>query len=204
MRFSIIASLFALAASTAVAQYTNQSAPFELVLLSQNPTINGSKLIACHEGAGIEAACRGGSIATSGPGFSTFQFNTSIYSVPTNESAGVTGYLTYELRGFNFNESEPMVLSVDPVSNVALPIFSPSYFATEVAFDREGLMNIQGYVDDRTIPISTTMIYVAYYRWFVCSTYYSGYRYQALTWVLGEFPPENPSCVKVQVKRVFV
>ena len=33
---------------------------------------------------------------------------------------------------------------------------------------------------------------------------YTGYHYTALTWVMGVHSPQNPTCQKVNVKRVFV
>jgi hypothetical protein len=84
---------------------------------------------------------------------------------------------------------------------VAIPLFSPSVeYSTPVGFDENGLMNIQNYLDDRVVP--PTQSTKAYYRWYICTTYY-GYTYQTLAWVLGQYPPENPSCQKVEVKRVF-
>ena len=124
MRISIFASLIALAASTATAQYTNQSAPFNLILLSQNDTLNGSALGACHEGAAIEGLCVSGP-PTADAGYSQFQFNTSSTPFNYNATIGETGYLTYELRGGNFNVSEPMGLTYNPASNVAVPEFNP-------------------------------------------------------------------------------
>jgi hypothetical protein len=54
---SQLSSLLALAvATTTLAQFTVQSDPFQLILLSSNSTLNGSALYACHEGAAIEGA----------------------------------------------------------------------------------------------------------------------------------------------------
>ncbi|OCL02003.1 hypothetical protein AOQ84DRAFT_197696 [Glonium stellatum] len=198
MKASFIASLFAFAAATAVAQYTTQSAPFYLIVLSQNATLNGTALDACHEGAAIEGLCRGGSIAPSTASTTLFQFNTSSSSNTTVDQAG---YLSWELRGGNFNLSEPMGLAFNPVSNVAVPLFTPgNEDSTLVSFDKNDLMNIGGYLDDRVVP--PTQMTQQYYRWYICTTYY-GYTYETLAWVLGQYPPENPSCQKVHVKRVF-
>jgi len=202
MRFSFV-HLFAFAISASNAQFTNQSAPFNLVVLSTNSTLNGTALAACHEGAAIEGLCRGGHISPGGVGYSEFQFNTSSLSVPFNASLGQPGVLTYLLRGGNFNESEAMALSFDVASNVALPLLSPSdSLATSVSFDEDDCMSILTYVDDRVVPVVSNP--EAYYRWYICTTYYTGYTYSTLAWVLGEFPPQNPTCQKVLVKRVFI
>ncbi|KAF2179267.1 hypothetical protein K469DRAFT_716525, partial [Zopfia rhizophila CBS 207.26] len=206
MKSVIPISALALAA-TSTAQYLNQSEPFQLVLLSANSTINGSTLSACHEGAAIEGLCLSNSISISKPEAiapGTFYFNTSDTITPPNATLGATGYLTYLLIGGNFEISEPMGLYVNPTTNVALPLFYPGdTYATTVAFDEKGLLNIQGYIDDTTVP-ATVGGFKAYYRWYSCTTYYTGYTYVTLSWGLGEGKPQNPSCVKVDVKRVFV
>jgi len=199
-----ITSLVALLSITAttLAQYTVQSKPFFLVLHSHDNKYNGTTLEACHEGAGIEGLCTGGTFNASS-GYSTFQFNTTANEFVGNATLGKTGYLTYELVGGNFNESEPMVLSTDPSSNVALPIFEGGYDETLVAFDTHHRMNIQSYVDDTVSPPTDDKV-MGYYRWYVCQSNFLGYTYETLNWVMGKYPPENPSCCKVQVVRQFV
>jgi hypothetical protein len=206
MKLAIPAITLALAASTA-AQYDKQSKPFYLVLNSENKTVNGQYLAACHEGAAIEALCLANAPSPSKPGqiaASTFTFNTSDTVVTPNATLGSPGWVTYELRGGNFNVSEPLGLYVEPTTNVALPLFYPGTSeATTLSFDEHDLLNIQGYVHDTLNP-PTWGDYVAYYRWYSCTTYYTGYTYVTLTWVLGEGAPQNPTCVKVDVKRVFL
>jgi len=197
---TLIGGLLALAAS-ATAQYTNQSAPFYLVLLSSNTTINGTALTACHEGAAIEGLCVGTALTSTSV---TYNFNTSISDVTYDPSIGEAGYVTYSLVGGNFVESETMILYYTPTTNVALPLFEPVEADEDgiaVAFDEEGKMNIQGYENDTTFPVTEGT--TAYYRWWVCETYYEGYTYQTLAWVMGVSEPENPTCVKVDVLQVF-
>jgi len=91
---TLIAALLSLSSTTA-AQFSNQSAPFSLSLLSDDSALNGVTLGACHEGAAIEGLCVGGT--------SVFHFNTSSALVVPNATAGAQGYLTYELQGGNFN-----------------------------------------------------------------------------------------------------
>ncbi|APA15886.1 hypothetical protein SS1G_09232 [Sclerotinia sclerotiorum 1980 UF-70] len=202
MRTSFIAtSLLAVAATQVAAQYTNQSAPFNLVLLSSNDTLNGTTLFPCHEGAAIEGLCVGASITNTNTTFYTYNFNTSSYDTSFNASIGETGVLTWLLQGANFNLSSPFGLSYSPTSNIAMPLFTPGTSTTNVAFDENDLLNIQGYQNDTTVPI--TFGTEAYYRWYICETYW-GYHYTTLAWVVGEAEPQNPTCVKVDVKRVFV
>ena len=94
-----------------------------------------------------------------------------------------------------------MQLSYDPTTNVAVPLFEPADSGTPVGFDASNKMYIQGYVDDTVTPPSEDTL-KDYYRWYVCETY-AGYEYTTLAWVLGSHSPENPSCVKVDVVRVF-
>ena len=153
MRASTLTPFLALAASSVSAQFLNQTAPFNLVLLSSNSTINGSALGACHEGAAIEGLCLGFA--------SPFTLNYTASTNPT-PTIGTYGYLTYELRGGNFNLSSPMSLIYNPTSNVAIPLFEPSNSGTEVAFLGDRL-NIPGWIDDTVYPVSE--VPKAYFRW---------------------------------------
>ena len=94
-----------------------------------------------------------------------------------------------------------MYLYTDPSTNVALPLFEPGYDETYVSFDKNDFMYIKSYLDDTTSPPSSKERNL--YRWYMCETYYTGYTYETLAWALGKYPPENPSCKKVGVKRVF-
>lgn len=202
MKSTVLASgLLALAASTATAQYTIQSKPFYLELLSDNTTINGNTISPCHEGAAIEGLCVGGPL-TSTSQLYTFNSTTST-GLEYNATLGEPGYLTYTLDSSAFNESEPMMLYYNPTTNVALTLFQPvesDEDAIAVAFDVDGKMNIQGYESDTTLPVTEGI--QAYYRWWVCETYFEGYTYEALVWVMGVYEPEIPNCVKVDVTRV--
>jgi len=202
---TLATATLALAALTS-AQYLNQTAPFKLVLSSaHNETLNGSSLFACHEGAAIEGACLAGRMTTIPTYASSFQFNYSDSIPPQNADAGTEGYLTYFLQGANFAISQPMELTMLESSNVAHPIFSPSETGTVVAFDNKEMLNIQEYVDDTLYPPRALEDGPrAYYRWYLCTTYYGGYTYETLNWVLGSFPPQNPSCQKVDVKREYL
>ena len=188
-------------AASAVAQNTVQSADFNLILTSTtNSTLNGSYLSACHTGAAIESLCLSSQFPIA-PG--VFNFNTSQYNVTYNETLGEPGWVTYVLRGGNFNWSEPLGLSYNYDSNVALPLFYPGTDqAVQFAFDPSDNLHIQSYVDDTVFPVAIETR--AYYRWYLCNTYYTAYTYQNLVWVMGKYPPQNPTCTPVGVKRVFI
>lgn len=99
-------------------------------------------------------------------------------------------------------------MSISPSldSNIANPTFFPGQDDyTLVAFKDCDNMYIKGYTDDTVSP-------PAYWddetskleNWYICLTRYS-YLYTTLSWKVGVTgEPQNPSCQKVEVKRVFV
>jgi len=194
MKSAISSAILALAAGTAFAQspYSNQSAPFYLKVVSSNATLNGASFISCHEGAAIEGLC-----LSDYPG-DTYYLNTS--TIAGQESSGL---LVWNLVGSNFVESEPMDLFYSPTSNVALPLFEPQEFGLQVEFDENNLLAVENYVDDTVSP-PTAGNTTLYRRWAICQTYYTGYTYTTLSWILGPGPAENPSCQSVDVTRVWV
>ena len=206
MKLTIPTLVLAAFAATSTAQYTDQSPPFYLVLLSDDNSVNSTSLSACHSGAAIESLCLGNKVSISNPDGNTppvtFNFNTSADVVTPNATLGSPGVVTYLLRGGNFNESEALGLYADPITNVAMPMFGLG--SQTMAFDSNNLLNIQGYVDDRMSSGPKSGDTVAYYRWYSCATYYAGYQYVNLVWALGDSEPETPDCAKVNVKRVFV
>jgi hypothetical protein len=84
--------IFAFAASRAVAQYTNQSALFNLVLSSSNKTLNGALLGACHEGAAIEGLCVNIGSSSAASSYNQYTFNTTSGETP-DPALGITGLL---------------------------------------------------------------------------------------------------------------
>jgi hypothetical protein len=193
-----IASVLAMVVSS-TAQFLDQTAAFALVVLSRNGNYNGTTLAACHEGAATEGLCIGATLGSSG--VQTFTMNYSS-SLTVNPDMGTVGYLTYQLVGGNFNLSSPMSLSYNPSSNVAVPLLTPSASGTEISFKADNLMGIPGYIDDTVSPPNMSDPTV-YYRWYICKTN-AGYLYTTAAWVMGNITPENPSCVKADLKRVFV
>ena len=129
----------------------------------------------------------------------TFRFNTSFYDQNPTDQAGKQGLLTWDLIGGNFVAPSSMALSYNPISNVAVPLFSPGEQGTSVGFDRNNKLYIQGYIDDTVSPPKTNA-QKKYYRWYMCNTYV-GYSYTTLAWTLGNGVPQNPSCQKVEVVR---
>jgi hypothetical protein len=192
MKFLI--SVVLAGASLAVGQGLNQSLPFNLQLQAcENSTLNGKYLTPCHEGAAIEGLC---------PMTTPLPKNESFYYNYTDTSMSNTGYLTWVLpaNGGSLLFSEGMRLSTNPTTNVAVPLFEPDQNGQLIGFNEDDEMFIEG-LDDRVAPLNMTNV-VRYQRWAVCTTYV-GYRYNTLAWTLGAAEPENPTCHKVKVKRVF-
>lgn len=98
--------------------------------------------------------------------------------------------------------SESMILQTNPSSNVAQAMFFPGTDSQYVTFDAKELMTITSSVDDTTDPITAGET-TPYYRWYICDSYFTAYRYKTLSWVYGAGEPQNPTCVKVDVKRQF-
>jgi len=130
-----------------------------------------------------------------------FYFNYSSQETP-DPVLGYSGLLIYNLN-VGFISSEPMRLSIDPTSDVALPLFFPGDDEYQtVGFDKDGLMFIASNLDDTVDPPKYET--KALYRWYICLTQYD-YLYWTLTWIVGvQTHSQNPTCVKVDVKRVFI
>ncbi|OAA69889.1 hypothetical protein ISF_03159 [Cordyceps fumosorosea ARSEF 2679] len=199
MKFTTIAASVLLSGFAAADDI--QSKPFKLVLDSEDGKINGKSLSACHSGAAIEALCLGDA---SNSQYTSYYFNTTEGSTSPVEGYTTSGKLVWNLPIQPQPESEAMLFSYDPSTNVAHPLFEPSYSATYVAFGEEdNEMAIFSYVDDTVNPPKAGN-FKALKQWYACTTYYTGYTYQTLNWVVGNGKPQNPTCVKTEVKRVFV
>jgi hypothetical protein len=196
--------------AAANAQYWNiTSPPFQLVVRSENGTINDT-LSTCHTGAAIESLCLSNSNTTSKPNpipWSTFGFNTSSYAQPpiNHTDLGTPGILTWDLPVSNLGPVPSSVrFSYDPSTNTALPLLEPgSTNPQQLAFNSQDELIIQSYVDWTANPPASTETY-GLRRWFACKTYYTGYQYENLVWGLGAEIPQNPTCIPVVVRRVLV
>ncbi|OAA78637.1 hypothetical protein LEL_05460 [Akanthomyces lecanii RCEF 1005] len=200
MKFTTIASSVLLSGLAAADDI--QSKPFKLVLDSEDGSINGKTISSCHSGAAIEGLCIGESAPDA---YSTYYLNTTQGSTGSPvQGYSDSGKLVWNLPVQGQAESEAMEFYYDPSTNVAHPLFEPSYTATYVAFsDEDSEMAIFSYVDDTVNPPKAGP-FKALKQWYACTTYYSGYSYFTLNWAVGNGKPQNPSCVKTEVKRVFV
>ena len=95
-------------------------------------------------------------------------------------------------------------MNYNPGSNIAVPMFFPnSQNGQIIGFNDDDNMYIPSTGNDMVVP-PNIMARENLTRWYVCETNVE-YQYTTLAWLLGsDSVPENPSCVKVNVKRVFV
>jgi hypothetical protein len=220
----------ALAQIPSMYSVVDQSADFNLVVQSRNTSLDGKLLGACHDGAAHEAVCIVAGPYNYTPNFVSFQFNNTRYICTESNSTGTftvpcndeptdptlnSGTVTWWLplwsgaSGLDVNVSQAMILGYLPSSNVAqATITFPPYqgsHGTNVAFDKNDLLNIIAYQKDELRPENEYLkIPKHYYRWHICETWNLGYHYWSLAWVLGPHSPQNPTCEKVNVTRVFV
>ncbi|KAF4627102.1 hypothetical protein G7Y89_g11054 [Cudoniella acicularis] len=177
MRQSIIASILAFAASQVTAQTTVQSAPFYLVLASDNTTINGVAIYPCHYGAAQEGMCIGSTVAAG-----QYQFNTTTASA-------TSGILTWVLD--NGQQQYSLAMGLESTnwngqeSNVVVPLFQPDSVGATVDFDSDGMT-------------------VETYQTYVCETEVLGFLTQTLGLTSAGVTPNNPTCISTAVNRVFV
>jgi hypothetical protein len=201
---------FAAAATLAVARaqfYNITSKPFQLQLTSEDGNIN-SVVQACHVGAALESLCLTDDKAGNPTEYDTFNFNTSSYSQPppNNEDLGNPGILTWFLPTGNAgNIPSSVYFNYDPSTNYATPILQPGDGSNtqQFSFDGNDELLVQSYVDNTANPPKAGEWY-GLKRWYACKTLFASYTYENLVWGLGAAKPENPTCVPVTVKRVFV
>ncbi|KYK60555.1 hypothetical protein DCS_01692 [Drechmeria coniospora] len=175
-----------------------QSKPFHLLVRSKHRSLHNQKLAACHSGAATQSLCLTGDTG------SMFYLNRTEGSQSPVKNLQPAGKLIWNLPIQNGPVSLSMSFHVEPSSNVALPLFEPSDISQLVAFDKKDRLAILSYLDDTQKPPKSEALVLK--NWYACMTYYSGYRYQTLSWALGskKIKPENPSCKKVKVERRFL
>lgn len=203
--------LLANAATQVAGQFTNKSAAFNLIVRSvANRTLDGSSIVPCHEGAATEGLCFGPYLDIASTRTPYYNINTTTNTQGVDYDIGVQGILTYTLptSGAVSSIAEPLVFQYSPTSNVAHLQFVPGSngvvaSGTPVAFNSTGYLNVQNYVDDTVVPIST-QITASYQRWYACTTFSNGYTYQTLNWVVGDKEPENPTCQPVIVQQLYI
>jgi hypothetical protein len=196
--------------AVANAQFYNiTSKPFQLRLTSEDGTIDDT-VSACHTGAALESLCLSNSNTTSKPNpteYDTFNFNTTITSQPpvNHTDLGAEGILTWTLPVTNLGPVPSSVyFNYDPSTDLTVPIITTgSSNPQRFSFNDQDELIVQSYIDWTADPPKYAGP-IGLKRWFACKTYFAGYQYENLVWGLGAREPENPTCVAVNVKRVFV
>lgn len=92
----------------------------------------------------------------------------------------------------------------EPSTNVGVALFGAGDGYFYVSFDSNNYMYVQSFYDDCTNPPTHTTKAIHLDRWYICFINYLGYNYNQLSWVYGHDDPQNPTCQKVSVERVFV
>lgn len=206
----IATSIITLSLAAAInAQFYNEtSKPFQLVLISDDTTVNGTTLSACHTGAALESLCLSSGNSVSNPNSiapATFNFNTSTDPFTPDAKLGTPGILTWTLETSSGSIPSSVHFDYDPTTDITVPILFPGSESPQLlAFDDQARLNVQGSIDWTANPPNATATVVGFYKWYACQTYFSGYMYNNLAWGLGAGKPENPTCVSVGVTRVFV
>jgi hypothetical protein len=168
--------------------------------------ICSTALGACHQGAAIEGLCpTGEKIADPASSYTTFYHYVSSGSQETAGAPNTPGGLSWTLHAGNMEVPSAMSLSFITGSNLANPTFFPGNETyTPVGFKDCGNMYIPQYQDDTVSPPVYYTPSLQLENWYVCLTRWS-YLYSTLSWKIGvKGDPQNPSCQKVEVTRVFV
>ncbi|KAK5114915.1 hypothetical protein LTR62_002074 [Meristemomyces frigidus] len=129
---------------TTLAQFDLQSPAFNLELLSEDPTLDGAFLDACHSGAALETLCvlQPGQIAADVP--EVFYFNTS--SSDDSSDAVTEGLVIYNLiYNDDLIESEPLTVYAELTDTLADQELTPSETGTALAFDDDEFLYIPDY-----------------------------------------------------------
>lgn len=220
MRLFIVAILAFMAGISSAAmsppqqpKYLVQSTPFNLIVLSSNSTLNGTHLYACHEGAAIQGLCTNSSrVIREGPNperiaAHTVRFFLNTTAEPAQPGTDLSdtergpGILTWSF--VHMTVSLGMTFYQKWCTNVITPLFTPGSAGTVmVSFDKDDKLFMWNWRDESELPNWANMGYTrkAYYNWYICRTN-AGYLLETVTWLTGGVPL-NPSCQKVDIKRV--
>ncbi|ORY10247.1 hypothetical protein BCR34DRAFT_665048 [Clohesyomyces aquaticus] len=202
-------ALVAALAASAMAQYTQRSPSFRLLILMPGNTTtgwNGTVLGACHEGAAIEGLCPDTLVTETAHSYNIFYHNISDSDTSFTDARGVLSYDFYYGENLTAMVPSSMDLVYNPASDTAFPLITPSNrSSTYVSFDECNSMYIGTTQDDRVDPTDDPSFDLIKVKgWWLCRTNFA-YRYVTLVWAMGiDTVPANPTCRKVDVKRVFV
>ncbi|KAJ4369911.1 hypothetical protein N0V83_005675 [Neocucurbitaria cava] len=159
-------------------------------------------------GAAIEGLCLTDStVQDPVASYTTFYHNVSSSENATANANDTLGVLNWILTiGGGLNVSSGMSFSQQPGSNLADLIFSPGFDTDNrpVAFESCGHMYVPVYQDDTVTPPGSYGPPRKLMNWFICLTRFA-YLYESLVFKIGVTgEPQNPTCVAVDVERVWV
>ncbi|KAH9882792.1 hypothetical protein J1614_000158 [Plenodomus biglobosus] len=182
---ALVATTFAVPTSNAPA-YDYPSDGFHLLIKSDDPSLDGFTLAACHRGAAIESLCLSKSRFDSDPS----RLSTYYHSAGSYNAVDTGGSLVYVLRITAGHEvPSAMHFSGRFGTNTQELMFSPGEGdeSSHVSFDESGGMWRDGSAD----------------KWYLCGST-SGYPMNLLVWVDGDAPtPQDPACQQVGVQRMW-
>ncbi|KAI0382956.1 hypothetical protein F5Y04DRAFT_36078 [Hypomontagnella monticulosa] len=206
MKFQLSALFFGLAATTVSAQY-NQTGPFYLHITGKEGSSIDGYAGSCHAGAAIEGLCYSAGALPQGSTSFQYYFNYTSYNKVGDDDAGE---LIWRLH-YNDQDGNPAYveqaagLQYQINSNVAAPMFG---FSSNFLIGFDGAKKLFGYnyYDDATfVPGQNPTPNgegKAYYQWYVCWQYFTGYYYQSVGWVT-DGAPHNPTCEPVDIVQEF-
>ncbi|KAI2636359.1 hypothetical protein GGS26DRAFT_548778 [Hypomontagnella submonticulosa] len=208
MKFQLSALFLGLAATTVSAQY-NQTGPYYLHITGskEGSAIDGYAG-SCHAGAAIEGLCYSAGGLPEGSTSFQYYFNYTGYNkVGDNEVGDLIWRLHYTDQDGNAAYVEQVLgLSYQINSNVAAPMFGFNQGNLNIGFDQAKKLFATNYYDDSTfVPGQNPTpngVGTAYYQWYVCWQYFTGYYYQSVGWTTGGVP-HNPTCEPVDIVQEF-
>ncbi|KAI1143983.1 hypothetical protein F5Y05DRAFT_407382 [Hypoxylon sp. FL0543] len=209
MKFQLSALLLGVAASAVSAQTANQTGPFYLHITGKEGSSIDGYAGSCHAGAAIEGFCYSAGALPEGSVSFQYYFNYTGYTVVDGAEVGEIWWKLPYTDGNGNSAFEPQTLGLQylPNSNVAAPMFGISDVAMNVGFDTDNKLFSWFYYDDSTFTPGTNPAPSgegkAYYQWYVCWQYFTGYYYQSVGWATTT-PPHNPTCEPVDITQVFV
>ncbi|KAI0180121.1 hypothetical protein GGR52DRAFT_568880 [Hypoxylon sp. FL1284] len=206
MKFQLSALFLGLAATAVSAQNVTTTGPFFLHFTGKDGSTLDGYATSCHAGAAIEAVCYGAGGVPEATNYTQYFFNYTGYnSVGDSQAGQVFWNLPYVGENGQALEEQVMNLQYIVNSNVAGAMFGLGV-QTLFGFDADGRMFGYNYYDDTTFTAGTNPApngeASAYYQWYVCWQYFTGYYYQSLAWATST-PPHNPTCEPVDVFQVF-